>query len=123
MVCSFVYFLCPLENWPQRILKIRSQLLLSFSSFLSFSFYCSSWKRIQQTLLAAEKSKGMGEHEEGMDLADEVDVGGKVMNKSPVSVSPIASPAFPLADVPARLPHLSGWLGSSLADVTLLTSM
>lgn len=29
-------------------------------------------------MVANEKSKGMGEHEEGMDLADEVDVGGKV---------------------------------------------
>lgn len=29
-------------------------------------------------MLANEKSKGMGDHEEGMDLADEVDMGGKV---------------------------------------------
>lgn len=29
-------------------------------------------------MLANEKSKGMGDQEEGMDLADEVDIGGKV---------------------------------------------
>lgn len=29
-------------------------------------------------MLANEKSKGMGDQEEGMDLADEVDMGGKV---------------------------------------------
>lgn len=29
-------------------------------------------------MLANEKSKGMGEHEEGMDLADEFNVEGKV---------------------------------------------
>lgn len=29
-------------------------------------------------MLANEKSKGMGDHEEGMDLADEIDMGGKV---------------------------------------------
>lgn len=29
-------------------------------------------------MLASEKSKGMGDMEEGMDLADEVDMGGKV---------------------------------------------
>ena len=29
-------------------------------------------------MLANEQSKGMGEQEEGMDLADEVDMGGKV---------------------------------------------
>lgn len=31
-----------------------------------------------QGMLANEKSKGMGDQEEGMDLADEVDMGGKV---------------------------------------------
>lgn len=30
-------------------------------------------------MLAHEKSKGMGEQEEGMDLADEIDMGGKVV--------------------------------------------
>lgn len=29
-------------------------------------------------MLANEKGKGMGDQEEGMDLADEVDMGGKV---------------------------------------------
>lgn len=29
-------------------------------------------------MLANEKSKGMGDQEEGMDLADEVDMGGRV---------------------------------------------
>lgn len=33
-------------------------------------------------MLANEKSKGMGEMEEGMDLADEVDMGGKVSKTS-----------------------------------------
>lgn len=33
---------------------------------------------IFQGMLANEQSKGMGEQEEGMDLADEVDMGGKV---------------------------------------------
>lgn len=31
-----------------------------------------------QGMLANEQNKGMGEQEEGMDLADEVDMGGKV---------------------------------------------
>lgn len=31
-----------------------------------------------QGMLATEKSKGMGDQEERMDLADEVDMGGKV---------------------------------------------
>lgn len=33
-------------------------------------------------MLANEKSKGMGDHEEGMDLADEVDMGGKVRSRA-----------------------------------------
>lgn len=33
-------------------------------------------------MLANEKSKGMGDQEEGMDLADEVDMGGKVCKGS-----------------------------------------
>lgn len=33
-------------------------------------------------MLANEKSKGMGDQEEGMDLADEVDMGGKVSHFS-----------------------------------------
>lgn len=32
-------------------------------------------------MLANEKSKGMGDQEEGMDLADEVDMGGKVQTQ------------------------------------------
>lgn len=37
-------------------------------------------------MLANEKSKGMGDHEEGMDLADEVDMGGKVSYHAAFSV-------------------------------------
>lgn len=36
-------------------------------------------------MLANEKSKGMGEHEEGMDLADEFNVEGKVLDFIPCS--------------------------------------
>ena len=39
-----------------------------------------------QGMLANEKSKGMGDHEEGMDLADEVDMGGKVSYHAAFSV-------------------------------------
>lgn len=37
-------------------------------------------------MLANEKSKGMGDQEEGMDLADEVDMGGKVRTFAAFSV-------------------------------------
>lgn len=43
---------------------------------VNVSLYFLSFAR--QGMLANEKSKGMGDQEEGMDLADEIDMGGKV---------------------------------------------
>lgn len=51
-----------------------------------FPYHCC-----HQGMLANEKSKGMGDQEEGMDLADEVDMGGKVRAFATFSVMSLSN--------------------------------
>lgn len=71
---------------PQRLWRVvRNPVavveIASPTSMLTHYYRCvyvSSDSLRFQGMLANEKSKGMGDQEEGMDLADEVDMGGKV---------------------------------------------
>lgn len=54
-----------------------------------------------QGMLANEKSKGMGDQEEGMDLADEIDMGGKV--RSRVTSESCGIPRVALGSVGVRI--------------------